>query len=113
MRFKAYKDNVFILPEMAARETASGIALPDSAINSQYGNKILCGRVIDAGPGGTDESGQHWPVQVTVGERVLFPYDAGEVVVIGEDIPQSLASSLEPGTEVRVLRNNEIAAVLG
>jgi hypothetical protein len=52
-------------------------------------------------------------VQVSVGERVLFPYDAGEVVVIGSDVPCSLASGLEPGVEVRVLRNNEIAAVLG
>lgn len=111
MLFKAYKDNVFILPEKHERKYGS-LFIPDTADGSGHGKRMLVGRVIDAGPGGMGEDGSWWDVDVEVGERVLVDREAGELVIIGSDIPAKLAPELEPGTELRVVRNNEIAAVI-
>lgn len=112
MLFKAYKDNVFIVPEKHERTTAAGLVLPDTANGTEYGRRMLAGRVIDAGPGGMGDDGSFWDVDVEVGDRVLVDVEAGELVVVGSDIPAKLAPEMEPGTEIRVVRNNEIACVV-
>ena len=94
MKFRAFRDNVFLLLEQAKRETAGGIALPDSAINSEFGDKMLAGKVISAGPGGEDEDGNHWGVEVSKGDRVLVGFEAGQDCVIGEHIPARYAPDL-------------------
>lgn len=110
--FKAYKDNVVLVPEKHARQTEGGLYIPDTAQGTEYGRRIIACRVIDAGEGGVGEDGVFYPVEVEVGERVLVEHDAGELIIIGEDIPAKLAPGFEPGTELRVVRHEEIVAVI-
>jgi co-chaperonin GroES (HSP10) len=119
VNFKPHKDNVVIKLESRERKTDGGIFLPDTD-NSEYGDNLLVGRVVAAGPGGWGYTNanrdlvkaKYYPVQVTEGERVLLPFDAGQDVVIGEDIPCALAPEMEAGDELRVVRHNELLAVV-
>jgi chaperonin GroES len=81
MKLKPLHDRIVI--EAAAKEekTASGIILPDSAQE-----KPQRGKVLAVGPGKRLDSGQLAPVDVKVGETVLYGKYAGtEVTVEGKD----------------------------
>ena len=63
------------------RTTASGIVIPDNA-----GEKPDQGEVIAVGPGKRDEAGKLLPMDVKVGDRVLFgKYSGQNVKVDGEE----------------------------
>jgi co-chaperonin GroES (HSP10) len=111
-KLKAYKDNVVvILDPREARKTEGGVYLPDSDNNSAFGEKILSGRVYDVGPGGYAE-GVYYQTEVKKGDRVLFPCEAGDPVVVGEDVlPQSLPE-FAPGTELRVMRHDVLLGIV-
>ena len=118
MMFKPHKDNVVVKLESRDRTTESGnLFMPDTD-HSEFGQYLLVGEVVAAGPGGwgytnTNQElvkAQYWPVEVKAGERVLLPYDAGQDVIIGEDIPCRLAPEMEAGDELRVVRHNELLA---
>lgn len=111
MRFEAYKDNVFVLVERGGRVSAGGIVLPDTTASSEFGPKVLSGYVVKAGPGGYSD-GTFYEVDVEVGDRVLLKWDAGERVVVGEDIEHESAPDFQPGTELRILRSSEILGVV-
>ena len=67
-----------------ARETVtkSGIVLPDTAKE-----KPQEGKVIAVGPGGRDESGKLIPIDVKVGDRILFGKWSGtEIKLDGEEL---------------------------
>jgi co-chaperonin GroES (HSP10) len=112
VNYEPWKDNVFLLLEKGNRETASGIVLPDSALNSEFGSKLLSAMVMKAGPGGFDSNSDYWAVDVCQGDRVVIAWDAGEVVIVGEDIEQASAPELGLGTEIRIVRNNEIVGIV-
>lgn len=62
-------------------KTAGGIIIPDTAKE-----KPIQGEVIAVGPGGRDDSGKHIPMDVKVGDIVLFGKWAGtEVKLDGEE----------------------------
>jgi len=66
----------------AEEKTAGGIIIPDSAKE-----KPSQGEVIAVGPGGRDEAGKLIPIDVKVGDRVLFGKWSGtEVKIDGEDL---------------------------
>jgi co-chaperonin GroES (HSP10) len=112
MDYEPTKDNVYLLIEKVDRQTAGGIFLPQSAKNSQYGEGLVAARVSKAGPGGFDDHGAYWAVDVCQGDRVLIRHDAGERVIVGEDIRADHAPTMKLGAEVRVVRNYEILASL-
>lgn len=81
MSLKPLHDRIVV--EAAAKEekTASGIILPDAAQE-----KPLQGTVIAVGPGKRADSGQVIPVDVNVGDVVLYgKYSGTEVQVEGKD----------------------------
>lgn len=81
MNLKPLHDRIII--EAAAKEevTAGGIILPDSAQE-----KPLKGKVLAVGPGKRLDSGTLAPVDVKVGDTVLYgKYSGTEVNVGGKD----------------------------
>ena len=81
MKFRPLHDRVVVKRIDAEEKTAGGIIIPDTAKE-----KPSQGEVIAVGPGGRDESGKLIPIDVQVGDRVLFGKWSGtEVKIDGED----------------------------
>ncbi|HWK85872.1 MAG TPA: co-chaperone GroES [Xanthobacteraceae bacterium] len=82
MKFRPLHDRVVVRRVNAEEKTAGGIIIPDSAKE-----KPQEGEVIAVGPGGRDESGKLIPIDVKVGDRVLFGKWSGtEVKIDGEEL---------------------------
>ena len=67
MKFRPLHDRVVIKRIEADEKSSGGIIIPDTAKE-----KPQEGEVIAVGPGGRDESGKLIPIDVKVGDRVLF-----------------------------------------
>ena len=67
MQIRPLHDRVIVKRLEVERTTASGIVLPDTA-----GEKPDQGEVIAVGPGKRDEAGKLIPMDVKVGDRVIF-----------------------------------------
>ena len=82
MSFRPLHDRVLIQPLEQEAKTKGGIIIPDTAKE-----KPVEGKVIAVGPGGRDENGKLRPLDVKVGDRVLYGKWSGtEVKVDGEDV---------------------------
>jgi len=82
MKFRPLHDRVVIERIDAEAKTAGGIIIPDTAQE-----KPQQGKVIAVGPGGRDESGKLIPIDVKVGDRILFGKWSGtEVKIDDEDL---------------------------
>ncbi|WP_028337191.1 MULTISPECIES: co-chaperone GroES [Bradyrhizobium] len=82
MHFRPLHDRVLVRRIDAEEKTAGGIIIPDTAKE-----KPQEGEVIAAGPGGRNEQGQLVPLDVKVGDRVLFGKWSGtEVKIDGQDL---------------------------
>ena len=82
MKFRPLHDRVVVKRIDAEEKSAGGIIIPETAKE-----KPQEGKVIAVGPGGRDESGRLTPLDVKVGDRVLFGKWSGtEVKVDGEDL---------------------------
>src|SRR5688572_1743883 len=79
MKFRPLHDRVVVERIEAEAKTASGIIIPDTAKE-----KPQQGKVVAVGPGGRDESGKLIPVDVEVGQRVLFGKWSGTEVKIND-----------------------------
>ncbi len=76
LSIKPLADRVVIEPAAAEKKTASGIIIPDTAVE-----KPQKGTVVAAGPGKKDE-----PTTVKVGDKVLYGKYAGtEITIEGKD----------------------------
>ena len=81
MKFRPLHDRVVVRRVTAEEKTAGGIIIPDSAQEKPHE-----GEVIAVGPGGRDEAGKLIPIDIKVGDRVLFGKWSGtEVKIDGED----------------------------
>ena len=81
MNFRPLHDRVVIERVDAEAKTAGGIIIPDTAQE-----KPQEGRVIAVGPGGRDENGKLIPIELKVGDRILFGKWSGtEVKIDGID----------------------------
>ena len=81
MHFRPLHDRVVVRRIDAEEKTAGGIIIPDTAKE-----KPQEGEIIAAGPGGRNETGQLTPLDVKVGDRVLFGKWSGtEVKIDGQD----------------------------
>src|SRR5919112_4999898 len=67
MKFRPLHDRVVVKRIAAEEKTRGGIIIPDTAKE-----KPQEGEVIAVGPGGRDESGKLIPIDLQVGDRVLF-----------------------------------------
>ena len=82
MKFRPLHDRVVVKRIEAEEKTAGGIIIPDTAKE-----KPQEGEVISVGPGGRDESGKLIPIDLKVGDRVLFGKWSGtEVKIDGQDL---------------------------
>jgi|SRR5689334_3079313 chaperonin GroES len=82
MGFRPLHDRVVIRRVEAEEKTLGGIIIPDTAKE-----KPMEGEVVAVGPGARDESGKVQPLDVKVGDRVLFGKWSGtEVKLDGEDL---------------------------
>lgn len=73
-------DNVLVKPLEPNQKTASGIVLPDTVKE-----KPQEGQVMAIGPGGIDDKGNKIPVQVKVGQKVLYKKWGGNEVKVGTE----------------------------
>ena len=82
MAFRPLHDRVVVKRIEAEQKSAGGIIIPDSAKE-----KPSQGEVVSVGPGGRDEAGKLIPIDIKVGERVLFGKWSGtEVKLDGEEL---------------------------
>jgi chaperonin GroES len=82
MAFRPLHDRVVVRRIEADQKTAGGIIIPDSAQE-----KPSEGEVVAVGDGARDEDGDRIPMDVKVGDRVLFGKWSGtEVKINGEDL---------------------------
>jgi chaperonin GroES len=82
MKFRPLHDRVVVRRVQSEEKTAGGIIIPDTAKE-----KPQEGEVVAAGPGGRDESGKLTPLDVKVGDRILFGKWSGtEVKLDGEEL---------------------------
>ena len=94
MKIRPLQDRVVIKRIEAERTTASGIVIPDSA-----GEKPDQGEVVAVGNGKILESGSVRPLDVKVGDRVLFGKYSGQTVKVD-------------GEELLVMREEDLMGVL-
>jgi chaperonin GroES len=79
--FRPLHDRVLVRRLEAEEKTRGGIIIPDTAKE-----KPVEGEVLAVGPGARDEAGRIVPLDVKVGDRVLFGKWAGtEVLIDGEE----------------------------
>jgi chaperonin GroES len=79
--FRPLHDRVLVKRIEAEEKTPGGIIIPDTAKE-----KPVEGEIIAVGAGARDESGKVQPLDVKVGDRILFGKWAGtEVLIDGED----------------------------
>jgi chaperonin GroES len=81
-KFRPLHDRVVVRRIDAEEKTKGGIIIPDTAKE-----KPQEGEVIAVGPGGRDESGKLFPIDLKPGNRVLFGKWSGtEVKLDGEEL---------------------------
>jgi chaperonin GroES len=80
-RFRPLHDRILVKRIEAEEKTPGGIIIPDTAKE-----KPIEGEVLAVGPGARDEASTVRPLDVQVGDRVLFGKWSGtEVLIDGED----------------------------
>jgi len=80
--FRPLHDRVVVKRVKEEEKTRGGIIIPDTAQE-----KPQEGEVIAVGPGARDEDGERIPLDVKVGDRVLFGKWSGtEVKIDGEEL---------------------------
>ncbi len=94
MKIRPLHDRVIVKRLDNERKTASGIVIPDNAAE-----KPDQGEVLAVGPGKLDDTGKRVPVDVKVGDRVLFGKYAGQTVKV-------------EGDELLVMREEDIMGVI-
>src|SRR5579872_824116 len=80
MKFRPLHDRIVIERIEADAKSAGGIIIPDTVKE-----KPQQGMVVAVGPGGRDESGKLIPIDVKIGDRVLFGKWSGTEVRIDDD----------------------------
>jgi chaperonin GroES len=94
MKIRPLHDRVIVKRLEEERKTASGIVIPDSAAE-----KPDQGEVLAVGKGKAGDDGKVRPLDVKVGDRVLFGKYAGQAVKVD-------------GNEVLVMREEDIMGIL-
>ena len=81
MKLKPLADRILVKAAPAEEKTASGIIIPDTAKE-----KPMQGEIIAVGKGKTTEDGTLIPLELKVGDKVLYgKYSGTEVTIDGEE----------------------------
>lgn len=91
---KPLGDRLVVKPIEQEERTAVGIILPETAKE-----KPQEGEVIAAGPGRLDDTGKRVPMEVKVGDRVLYAKYAGTEVKLGDE-------------KVLILKESDVLAIV-
>jgi chaperonin GroES len=94
MKIRPLHDRVIVKRLDNERKTASGIVIPDNVAE-----KPDQGEVLAIGPGKRDDNGKLIPIDLKVGDRVLFGKYAGQSVKV-------------EGDELLVMREEDIMGVI-
>ena len=94
MKFRPLHDRVVVERIDAEAKSAGGIIIPDTAQE-----KPSQGEIIAVRPGGRDEAGKLIPIDLNVGDRVLFGKWSGTEVKI-------------EGQELLIMKESDIMGVL-
>ena len=94
LKFRPLHDRVVVKRIDAEEKTKGGIIIPDSAKE-----KPSQGEVVSVGPGGRDEAGKLIPIDLKVGNKVLFGKWSGTEVKID-------------GQELLIMKESDIMGVL-
>ncbi len=79
---KPLEDRIVIKQVEAEQTTASGLVIPDTAKE-----KPQEGEVVAVGPGRIDDNGNRIPLDISVGDKVIYSkYGGTEVKYGGEDL---------------------------
>ena len=95
LNLKPLADRVIVEPMEQEEKTALGIILPETAKE-----KPQKGTVVAVGPGARDDKGKVTPLDVKVGDVVIFARYAGTEVKLGTD------------KTVLILRESDVLAVV-
>jgi len=87
-------DRVWVEPIEQEETTASGIILPETAKE-----KPMEGKILAVGPGARNDSGERTPLEVRVGDRVLFAKYAGTEIK-------------HDGTKYLIMRESDLLAIV-
>ena len=79
MEIKPLNDRVLVLREEEEQRSAGGIIIPDTAKE-----KPQRGKAVAVGPGKIGEDGKRIPMEVRVGDQVLFAKYAGSDIKLDE-----------------------------
>lgn len=81
MNFRPLHDRILVKPLEQEDKTAGGIIIPETAKE-----KPMQGEVIAVGPGAREEGGKIKPMDVGVGDKVLYgKWSGSEVRIEGKD----------------------------
>jgi chaperonin GroES len=94
MNIRPLHDRVIVKRIEEERKTASGIVIPDTAAE-----KPDQGEIIAVGKGKKDEQGKVIPLDVKVGDKILFGKYSGQTVKV-------------KGDELLVMREEDIMGVI-
>lgn len=75
-----YGNRIVVRPIREEEVLASGLVIPDTAKD-----KPQQGDVVGVGPGRIDDNGKRIPLEVAVGDRILFGRYAGNEIKLGND----------------------------
>jgi len=82
MNLQPLDDRIVVKPGESEETTASGLVIPDTAKE-----KPQQGEVLAVGPGRIDDKGNRVPIDVTVGDRVIYSkYGGTEITSEGKDL---------------------------
>ena len=94
LKLRPLGDRVWVEPIEQEQTTASGIILPETAKEKPQEGKVLA-----AGPGVRDDKGERQPLDVKVGDRVLFAKYSGTEIK-------------HEGTKYLIMRESDILAIV-
>lgn len=92
---KPLEDRIVVKSVEAEKTTASGLVIPDTAKE-----KPQEGEVLAVGPGRIDDKGQRVPLDISVGDKVIYSKYGGTEVKYG-------------GDELLILSARDVLAVVG
>ena len=95
LQIRPLGDRVWVKPVAQEETTASGIILPETAKE-----KPMEGEILAVGAGSRNAEGERQPLDVKVGDRVLFAKYAGTEIK-------------HEGEKYLIMRENDILAIVG
>lgn len=94
LKLRPLGDRVWVEPIEREETTASGIVLPETAKE-----KPMEGKILAVGAGARNENGERTPMDVKVGDRVLFAKYAGTEIK-------------HNGTKYLIMRESDLLAIV-